>query len=255
MAASGALHLVLSTTSALFALDGLLVANAAVMWALLVSVGRRTTTQNVVLIAVAQWGFSLVAVIIEPWAIHFTPMICLGAVLSSVGLMDRNQYQTFSLAAIGFIATMTIVGRIERYGPIMDESPGWLRNVIAVILTPLLFVLVSWICWESHNAIWSRNRLILQSQRRLLDAEEIGRQAIERESADLRRRLASFRDRLALPDGAGSIDPRATAAGLLSEVQRASSDLRQLSHGVLPPALRGSSPEPALHAVAGLASW
>ncbi|MEM9652979.1 MAG: ATP-binding protein [Actinomycetota bacterium] len=250
-------------------LQVLVVINALTLWWLWRTAASRSVEESVLRImgATAVLTFGFVAV--EPWLIHFTPMVCLGSLLLPLGLVEPGRYRRLLIGGLVYITSMTIFSRIGAIrGPVMEAAPTSTRDLVAVINTPILFVLVSWILWQGHAAIVDRVDGIAESQRRLVGAEEAGRRTIDADSADLRARLATARgvvaevgqpadvsNRVGGPDRSDHPDHRLAVAELMPSIRGMSADLRRLSHGIMAPQLVGAASGQTLADLGGLVEW
>ncbi len=263
----------------MLALAGLLVVTAVLMLSTVVPLGRGDNSGALMRLAIANWSIS---VAVAATATFAWPVMVLAALLPAVlapTFVQRSHLRRFIVPSLVLCFANAMLGLLQDYSGISDESPTWLNNLVLVVSVPVLGALVA-LSGVQHNlqveaaledAVMAQAELadhaaeLRRSRSRLVVAADGERRRIERDLHDgaqqrlvglrlrLRRTADLVRDRRSAgADASGVIDSEIDVgfADVFAELQHAVDELRALGQGLFPPVLAEHGLIDAIRAIA-----
>lgn len=223
-------------------------------------------------VALANW---IVAVGVAVIATFSWPLLMITALLPSAfagAFVTRTEVRPYLV--VSFVAALGVacLGLLQDVTGLSDEIPGWVRDLVLLLVAPALTALVVWISLQSNvrlqtafdEELAARRSLDRQadelrsSRRRVVAATDRERRRIERDLHDgAQSRLIAVNLGLARLRTTLQTEPAAAPAiveEIRGEVQLAHAELRDLARGVYPSALTQHGLTAAISAAAGRSS-
>ncbi len=221
---------------------------------------RRIDTTNAATLAprsiVVVWATCILLSPLVSFALPALVMAVLISLLAVIPVLSRREVIRTSIGGavvLGLAATLAY--SIE--GPIDEEIPDWLGNVITTVFLMGLAVPMGALAWDIHTRqtiavtrMAEANAALRESRARLVDVADEERRRIERNLHDgAQQRFVGLTMQLRLlsrahPEVADDVGE------LVDELQEALDEVRALAHGIYPPLLRARGLPEALHAAA-----
>ena len=219
----------------------------------------------VVLFMASKWAVSLLLVTLLPLALPIVVVnLVMPIALAAMHLTARH-FLPMLAAAVGVAFAAGVIGYQTNWLDLEDEFTPWVWSWGCVVILAIHFVPLSLILWRGNRtqaitygeAVESNARLreseadLRDSRRRLVEVADAERSKLERDLHDgAQQRLVGVLMRLRLAERAGARGEAADREPLLDELEAAIGELRELAHGIYPPALTASGPVGALREVA-----
>lgn len=199
-------------------------------WASIAWVDRRrgewTRHRVATAFCVAEWGAAVAVTAVEGWALHVTPIMCLGPVVLSTQVVDGPRYRQLSSGAVIVIAGMSVLGKLTDPGPIYQASSGTTIDVTAIVVTPVLAAVVALVAWLNQRAISDRRDQLHLSRSRLFHADEAARASFAVFARDIQAKIDHIRERLRTAKSVRQ------ATDAFDEIQAVSGEVRNVAHGL-----------------------
>ncbi len=247
--------LTVSRSVVLFGLGLFVLAVAVLIASALRPLSAGNTDSAVLRLAIANWVAALVTSFVATFA---WPLLMVTALLPSAftgPFVSKNRIRPY--LAVSFVAAVAVafLGLLQDVTGLTADVPGWLRDLVLLLVGPALTALVVWITLQNNqrlqdaldNELAARRSLarhadeLQASRRRVVAATDRERRRIERDLHDgAQSRLIAVNLALARLRSALHTEPdRALAIveEIRTEVQLAHLELRDLARGVYPTVL------------------
>jgi signal transduction histidine kinase len=216
----------------------------------LVSAGRAAAAG--VLVAAANWSAVILDTAIAPFGLLIMPPFVLAPVLLAVPHMNRENLSALLGGAVAATLTLATVGRLSSGVGLENLVPDGVWDALTVTFIPVSVGLACILAWQSHQALAARADALHDTGARLAAATDRERSRIERDLHDgAQQRLVVVAMQLRVAQRLQHTDPDQAAdllGTLAQDVQYASAELRDLSHGIYPAQLNDQGLAAALHA-------
>ncbi|MEV0387376.1 histidine kinase [Nonomuraea sp. NPDC050643] len=208
----------------------------------------------VVVFALSNWIVAVAVTATTPFALSTLTLAVLLPVLVALQHMNRARLLAMLGATMLVGTALVVVGRVSGGVGLEGKVDPAVMHGLAIAFIPFLTVLVSLAAWQNHVVLVARTEALQESRARLVATADRERCRIERNLHDgAQRRLAAAAEqsreaRRLLAGDPGRAGP--LLSRLSDDLQEASTELRNLAHGIYPPQLGQYGLETALRAVA-----
>ncbi|HZM76932.1 MAG TPA: ATP-binding protein [Candidatus Limnocylindrales bacterium] len=219
--------------------------------------GRGDPDRAVAFAAVTFWVYALAVTLAAPATLPSNSLLVVMPVVLAASRLRGRRFLLVAGATVAVTCLVTVAGRFPPAVGIEPAPHPLLRGAGFVALVVLGTTVPSWLTWQNHVTLTRRAEELQASRQDLISASDLQRRQIERDLHDCaQQRLvaAALRARLAQRllstrrHEVEQVDP--VIAGLIDDLEEASSELRDLAYGIHSPRLDEDGLEAALRAAA-----
>lgn len=217
-------------------------------------VDRKRYVPAVTTIAVANWVMIVVFATLVPFTVVILPLAILTPCLLALPFVTPAQFSVLAGGAVLAGGLMAAAGHLQGGVGLEAEAPGWALDALVILFIPLLAGLILRLAWQAHRSLVARANALVEAGGRIVAAGDRERRRIERALHDgtlrgLHSASARLGDALLALDREPA-NAEARLEGVIRDLQDASSQLRELSHGIYPSQLTDQGLLPALQSAA-----
>ncbi len=255
--AAGAFTILMSLTFAqlgwLFVAGALVLLTAFLQHVALRRLGSGDLSGSLIIYSVSSWAIALIssAIVTFQWPIQV--VVAFLPTLLAATFTPEQRIVGYVAASISVALGVAAVGITQDVTGLSDEIPDWLRTLVQILVFPGFSALVILAIIQHHRRVndllaveqsarsLARERAteLAASRRRLIQATDRARQAIERDLHDgAQSHLIGIDLQLAQALTLDNLDEtKAAIRSAQAELRRAHGELRELAHGLFPPVL------------------